>query len=141
MLDLIHAYALVGRCLTHSVWFAFCISFKAAVEEYTKAVAAMKLASDKVTRDLAQCALIEASLKAKKWDTTKMQEYLKAESDHVAKNKDELFEKWVLLKQVSLDTMTDAELKSKAEEASLLTKAVLESFKKFAKETLSEFRA
>ena len=79
MLDLIHAYALVGRCLTHSVWFAFCISFKAAVDEYTKAVAAMKLASDKVTRDLAQCALIEASLKAKKWDTTKMQEYCRPE--------------------------------------------------------------
>ena len=100
----------------------------------------MKLATDKVTRDLAQVALIEANLKAKKWDTSKMQEYLKNEAEIIAAKKDELFEKWVLFKQDAHETMTVTELKQKAAEANLLTKAVLDAFKVFAKETLSEFR-
>ena len=113
----------------------------AAVDEYTKAVAGMKIAADKVTRDLAQVALIEASLKTKKWDTQKLQDYLKAEAAVVAKEKDGLFEQWVLFKQIGHDTMSKLELKAKTEEASHLTKAVVEVFKKFAKDTLSEFRS
>ena len=50
----------------------------------------MRIASDKVARDLAQVALIEASLKSKKWDTTAMQAFLKAEVDRVVKEKDDL---------------------------------------------------
>ena len=100
----------------------------------------MKLATDKVTRDLAQVALIEANLKAKKWDTSKMQEYLKKEADLIGAKKDELFEKWVLFKQDTHETMTVTELKEKAAEANILTAAVLDAFKVLAKETLSEFR-
>ena len=49
-------------------------------------------------------------------------------------------ERWVLFKQDTHETMTVTELKQKAAEANLLTKAVLDAFKVFAKETLSEFR-
>ena len=101
----------------------------------------MKLAVDKVTRDLSQVSLIEASLKAKKWDTTKMQEYLKNESDKVNFEKEQLFEKWVLMKQDQHILMTEEALKNKAEEANVHTKAIQDSFKTFAKETLSEFRS
>ena len=55
-----------------------------------KAVAGMRIASDKVNRDLAQVALIEASLKSKKWDTTAMQAFLQAEVNRVVKEKDDL---------------------------------------------------
>ena len=113
---------------------------QAASDEYTKAVSAMKLATDKVTRDLAQVALIEANLKAKKWDTTKMQEYLKKEADSMTKKKDELFEKWVLFKQDFVNAMTEQDLHEKTKEANLFTKAVADAFKTFAKETLTEFR-
>ena len=102
----------------------------------------MKIAGDKVTRDLAQVALIEASLKTKKWDTQKLQDYLKAEAAVVAKEKDGLFEQWVLFKQMGRNrTMSELELKEKADEASHITKVVVEVFKKFAKDTLSEFRS
>ena len=122
--------------------FELLIPSKAAIDEYNKAVAGMKIAADKVTRDLAQVALIEASLKTKKWDTQKLQDYLKAEAAVVAKEKDGLFEQWVLFKQIGQNhTMSKLELKEKAEEASHLTKAVVEVFKKFAKDTLSGFRS
>ena len=101
----------------------------------------MKLATDKVTRDLSQVSLIEASLKAKKWDTTKMQEYLKNESDKVSMLKETLFEKWVLMKQDQHSSMTEESLKNRLEEANVQTKAIQDSFKTFAKETLSEFRS
>ena len=55
-----------------------------------KAVAGMRIASDKVNRDLTQVALIEASLKSKKWDTTAMQAFLQAEVNRVVKEKDDL---------------------------------------------------
>ena len=128
------------KCLTHICCCPNETHHQAASDEYTKAVGAMKLATDKVTRDLAQVALIEASLKAKKWDTTKMQEYLRNEASKVTEQKDELFEKWVISKQDNHDTMTEDELKAKSMEATLFTKAVLDAFKAFAKETLSEFR-
>ena len=67
-------------------------------------------------------------------------QYLKKEADIIATKKDELFERWVLFKQDTHETMTVTELKQKAAEANLLTKAVLDAFKVFAKETLSEFR-
>ena len=47
----------------------------------------MKLAADKIARDLAQVSVIEASLKAKKWDTTNMVKYLKQQADGVKKDK------------------------------------------------------
>ena len=100
----------------------------------------MKCAIDKVTRDLAQVALIEANLKAKKWDTSKMQEYLKNEADSIAAKKDELFERWVLFKQDAHETMTVTDMQEKAAAANLMTRAVLDAFKVFAKETMSEFR-
>ena len=100
----------------------------------------MKCAIDKVTRDLSQVALIEATLKAKKYDTSKMQEYLKNEADSIAAKKDALFERWVLFKQDAHETMTVTDMQEKAAAANLLTRAVLDAFKVFAKETLSEFR-
>ena len=100
----------------------------------------MKCAIDKVTRDLSQVALIEATLKAKKYDTSKMQEYLKNEADSIAAKKDALFERWVLLKQDAHETMTVTDMQEKAAAANLMTRAVLDAFKVFAKETLSEFR-
>ena len=100
----------------------------------------MKLAADKVARDLAQVSLIEASLKAKKWDTTNMVKYLKEQAEGVKKHRDDLFNKWVLMKQDVHDTITEAELKQKTAEANDLTKGVLDAFKTFAKDTLSEFR-
>ena len=100
----------------------------------------MKCAIDKVTRDLSQVALIEATLKAKKYDTSKMQEYLKNEADSIAAKKDALFERWVLFKQDAHETMTVTDMNDKAATANLLTREVLDAVKVFAKETLSEFR-
>ena len=37
--------------------------------------------------------------------------------------------------------MTEEELKGKASEATIMTQSLLETFKKFAKECLAEFRA
>ena len=89
---------------------------------------------------MAQVALIEANLKAKKWDTSKMQEYVKNEADSVAAKKDELFERWVLFKQDAHETMTVTDMNDKAATANLLTREVLDAFKVLTKETLSEFR-
>ena len=84
--------------------------------------------------------MIEANLKAKKWDTSKMQEYVKKEADSVAAKKDELFEKWVLFKQDAHETMTVTDMNDKAATANFLTRDVLDAFKVLTKETLSEFR-
>ena len=46
----------------------------------------------------------------------------------------------MVFKQLALETMTEEGLKAKTAEAELFTEAVLDAFKTFAKETLSELR-
>ena len=55
--------------------------------------------------------------------------------------KDEVCAKWVEFKQSNAKSMTEEELKGKASEATAVTQSLLETFKKFAKECLAEFRA
>ena len=55
----------------------------------------MKVAFDKITRDRAHVAIVELQLKNKKYDTTKIVEYLNAEARKVDEYKDALFESWV----------------------------------------------
>ena len=93
----------------------------------------MKAAVDKVTKDLCQVGLIEASLKAKKWDTTATVKFLNEESQTVSKTKDELFQKWVLMKQDGHALLAEDDLKNKTKEASGYAKVVLDTFETFAK--------
>ena len=101
----------------------------------------MKGAVDKVTKDLGRVGLIEASLKAKKWDTTTTVKFLNEEAQRVCNKKDELFQKWVLMKQDDHALLSEDELKDKTQEASGYAKIVLDTFKTFAKDVLSEFRS
>ena len=55
--------------------------------------------------------------------------------------KDEVCAKWVEFKQSNAKSMTEEELKGKASEATAVTQSLVETFKKFARECLAEFRA
>jgi len=101
----------------------------------------LKAAVDKVTKDLGQVVLIEANLKAKKWDTTATVKFLREEAERMCKQKDEIFKKWLLMKQDAHDQLSLDELKDKTTEASGHAKIVLDVFKSFGKDVLSEFRA
>ena len=59
----------------------------------------------------------------------------------MCKQKNELFQNWVLMKQDAHDQLSEDELKDKTKEASGYAKIVLDAFKAFAKDVLSEFRA
>ena len=101
----------------------------------------MKAAVDKVTKDLGQVGLIEANLKAKKWDTTATVKFLNEESQTVNNTKDDHLKKWVMMKQDDHSLLSEDDLKNKTQEASGYAKVVLDTFKTFAKEVLSEFRS
>jgi hypothetical protein len=52
----------------------------------------------------------------------------------VCKQKNELFQNWVLMKQDAHDQLSEDELKDKTKEASGYAKIVLDTFKSFAKD-------
>ena len=49
---------------------------KAASDEYTKGLVALKSAIDKVNKDSGETGIIVAKLKSKRWDTTKSIEFV-----------------------------------------------------------------
>ena len=101
----------------------------------------MKGAVDKVTKDLGCVGLITANLKAKKWDTTSTIKFLNEEAQAVHNTRDEIYEKWVTLKQDDHSLLSEDDLKAKSTEAGVNTKNILETFKAFGKDVLSEFRS
>ena len=99
----------------------------------------MKGAVDKVSKDLGQVGLIEATLKAKKWDTTTTVMFLNDESLRVHKTKNEVYEKWVTLKQDDHALLSEDDMKDKTKEASGYAKNILDTFKAFGKDVLMSF--
>ena len=84
--------------------------------------------------------LITANLKNKKFDTTAMIQWVNDQKKIVDNQRDEIYQKWVLLKQDDHTNFGEAQLKGKSKEAADATKLILEIFKVFAKDVLGEFR-
>lgn len=112
-----------------------------AVAEFTKGVAATKTLHDKLARELGDVCLIEAKLKAKKWDTTGPIQYLKEKTEAIKVLNDGLFAQWLAAREflnMQSEHSTEAfttetgELKKRREE-------VTEAYKAYTRETLSEF--
>ena len=101
----------------------------------------MKGAVDKVTKDLGCVGLIEANLKAKKWDTTSTIKFLNEEAQAVHNKRNDVYEKWVPLKQDDHALLSDDDMKDKSKEATDVTKFILETFKIFARDVLGEFKS
>ena len=70
-----------------------------------------------------------------------MQQWLSEETAKVVKEKDGLFERWVKAKAKEHHKMTKEELKDCSRDDGIATKVLLETFKKFAKDVLTEFKA
>ena len=100
----------------------------------------MKGGVDKVTKDLSEVVLITANLKNKKFDTTAMVQWVNEQKKIVDNQRDEIYQKWVTLKQDDHANFGEAELKGKSKEATDATKLILDIFKIFAKDVLGEFR-
>ena len=84
--------------------------------------------------------LITANLKNKKFDTTAMIQWVNEQKKIVDNQRDEIYQKWVLLKQDDHANFGEAALKGKSKEADDATKLILGIFKIFAKDVLGEFR-
>ena len=100
----------------------------------------MKGGVDKVTKDLSEVVLITANLKNKKFDTTAMIQWVNEQKKIVDNQRDEIYQKWVTLKQEDHAILGEAELKGKTKEALAAVKLILDIFKIFAKDVLGEFR-
>ena len=100
----------------------------------------MKGGVDKVTKDLSEVVLITANLKNKKFDTTAMIQWVNEQKQIVDNQRDEIYQKWVTLKQEDHAILGEAELKGKTKEALAAVKLILDIFKIFAKDVLGEFR-
>ena len=101
----------------------------------------MKGAVDKVTKDLSEVVLITANLKNKKFDTTAMVQWVNDQKKEVDNQRDEIYHKWVTLKQDDHANFREDELKDKSKEATDSTKLILEIFKIFARDVLGEFKS
>ena len=116
------------------------ITLQVAADDFLKAVAGMRIGVDRVARDLSSVAVIVAELKQKPWDTTGMQAYIKSEADQVDQRRGEVFEQWVALRTMTTNSLTEQELVVQAKSAADATTALIQTFQKFAKEVLSEFK-
>ena len=105
-----------------------------------RAIKALKGGVDKVTKDLSEVVLITANLKNKKFDTTAMIQWVNEQKKIVDNQRDEIYQKWVTLKQEDHAILGEAELKGKTKEALAAVKLILDIFKIFAKDVLGEFR-
>ena len=101
----------------------------------------MKGAVDKVTKDLSEVVLITANLKNKKFDTTAMVQWVNDQKKEVDNQRDEIYHKWVTLKQDDHAHFGEDELKGKSKEATDATKLILDIFKIFARDVLGEFKS
>ena len=84
--------------------------------------------------------LITANLRNKKFDTTAMIEWVNDQKKMVDNQRDEIYQKWVLLKQDDHANFGEAQLKGKSKEADEATKLILSIMKVFVKDVLGEFR-
>ena len=101
----------------------------------------MKGGVDKVTKDLSEVVLITANLKNKKFDTTAMVQWVNDQKKEVDTQRDEIYQKWVTLKQDDHAHFGEDELKGKSKEATDATKLILDIFKIFARDVLGEFKS
>ena len=112
-----------------------------AVAEFTKGVAATKTLHDKLARELGDVCLIEAKLKAKKWDTTGPIQYLKEKTEAIKVLNDGLFAQWLAAREF-LNMQSEHSTEAFTTETGKLKKhrdEVTEAYKAYTRETLSEF--
>ena len=112
-----------------------------AVAEFTKGVAATKTLHDKLARELGDVCLIEAKLKAKKWDTTGPIQYLKEKTEAIKVLNDGLFAQWLAAREF-LNMQSEHSTEAFTTEIGKLKKhrdEVTEAYKAYTRETLSEF--
>eukprot|EP00959_Pyramimonas_sp_CCMP1952_P461413 9481530-Pyramimonas_sp.AAC.4 len=109
--------------------------------EATKSMQGMKSTFDRIQRDLSEVAVIEGRLKARKWNSEGPLAYLRAETEKITELNGQLFAAWAEAKQAidfssetSHQALEDHKAKMDAD-----AKKTLDAYKKYAKETLSEF--
>ena len=102
----------------------------------------MKGSVDKVTKDLREVALVEATMKEKPWDTQAMVEFLHFRAQEVIDLKNNVSDRWVsFLRDKTINTKKTEEINQKAKEAEELSKKLTATMKAFVAEVLVEFRA
>ena len=102
----------------------------------------MKGTVDKVTKDLGEVALVEATMKEKPWDTSTMVEFLHFRAQEVIDLKTNVSDRWVsFLRDKTIITKKTEEINERAKEAEELSKGLAATFKAFVSEVLVEFRA
>ena len=102
----------------------------------------MKGSVDKVTKDLGEVALVEASMKEKPWDTQAMIEFMHKRAQEVIDLKDKTFNSWCsLTRDKTIGTKTTEEINAKAKGAEVEAKQLTAKMKDFMREVLSEFRS
>ena len=114
---------------------------ESASVEFTKGVTATKILHDKLARELGDVCLIEAKLKAKKWDTTGPIQYLKDKTDAIKVLNDGLFAQWVAAREF-LNTESEITIEQfsfETEKLNTLRDHVADQYKAYTRDTLSEF--
>ena len=115
---------------------------KELVEKVKASIGQVTSAYDRVQRDLGSVALVEARLKSKQYDTSSMVTFLKQENDKVSTENEKLVALWIegkeFLLQITDDT-TDATLTDVISKNEARIKHVVDLYKAFSKNTLSEF--